>query len=185
MSVTYASTHGEASGVAYTRFGDELDFFDAPAKLTMSYTYDAGLGSVNGMFAVPSLEIDVDVPGKFQFSALGGPSTIIVGDHSISFHVAYSVLGGYPPDVVADVSFAGGTLTPGMLPSSLAGLEGVTGTFSVQSQPGINYGGQRGFAIGSAVSASEPSSALLLVAGMIGCLVAKWLSQIAHPAAKC
>ncbi len=165
--VTYASTHGEASGVAYTRFGDELDFFNAPAKLTMSYTYDAGLGSVNGKFAVPSLEIDVDVLGKFQFSALGGPSTIAVGDHSIGFHVAYSVLGGYPPDVVADVIFAGGTLTPGMLPSSLAGLEGVTGTFSVQSQPGINYGGQRGFAIGSALSATEPSSALLMGVAMI------------------
>ncbi len=169
--VTYASTHGEASGVAYTRFGDEVAFFDAPAKLTMSYTYTAGLGSGNGTFAVPSLEIDVDVPGKFQFGALGGPSTIIVGDHSISFHVSYSVLGGYPPDVVADVSFAGGTLTPGMFPSSLAGLEGVTGTFSVQSQPGINYGGQRGFAIGSAVSAPEPSSALLMGMAMIVALV--------------
>ncbi len=169
--VVYASTHGEASGVTHDRFFNELVFSNAPAGLSLSYTYDAGLVATNGAFTIPDLTIRVGVPGYFGVTIQTdhlNPGIITVGG-GIRFHAAFSVFGpnAYPPNEVIDVTFAGGDFTPGVLPSSLAGLEGVVGSFSAQVNPSVGFREPMGWAIGSAVSAPEPSSALLMGVAMI------------------
>ncbi len=170
--VTYTSTHGSATGVSESSRG-ELIFADAPATLTMSYTYDASILGVvdqNGTttYTVPDLLLGVNVPGYFV--AYAEPGTIAWTGDMVHFHSAAAVSFNAPPDVVVDATFSSGDLTPGVLPSSLAGLEGITGTFSAHIVGSINTH-QSGDVYGVAVSAPEPTSALMLAIGLIGCVV--------------
>ncbi len=164
--VTYASTHGTATGLSDSReFGEQI-FHDAPARLTMSYTYDAGIVPTNGVYSVPDLDIKVNVPGYFRADA--SPGTIAWTGDTIDFHTVLTPLIGEPSSVVIDALFAGADgLTAGALPTSLAGLEGVPGTFSVQSQGSLYYRGDGGQVYGTAVAAPEPASAVLFLIGAV------------------
>ncbi len=170
--VTYASTHATATGISESRDRGEQIFRDAPASLSLSYTYDAGLVGVvqdgTTTFTVPDLSIRVDVPGYFRATA--SPGTIAWTGDTIDFHAILTPLIGEPSSVVIDVVFAGDGLTAGTLPASLAGLEGVPGQFSVQSQGSLYYRGDGGQVYGTAVAAPEPASAVLFLLGMVGCL---------------
>ncbi len=172
--VTYASTHATATGISESRTRGEQIFRDAPASLSLSYTYDAGLVGVvqdgTTTFTVPDLNIRVDVPGYFR--AFAEPGTISWTGDTIDFHAILTPLIGKPSSVVIDVFFAGADgLTAGTLPASLAGLEGVPGQFSVQSQGSLYYRGDGGQVYGTAVAAPEPASAVLFLIGAVIALV--------------
>ncbi len=173
-SVIYTSDHGAATGISLSRDGQRI-FLGAPASVTMSYTYDAGLVGVEHdgttVFTVPDLAIRVNVPGYWQATA--SPGTITWDDDRIHFDVASTIPYGYPPSATIDVTFAAGGLTPGTLPSSLEGLEGIPGHFAATAQASLYYGGPGGQATGSCVSAPEPSTVIMLALGMIGCVLVK------------
>ncbi len=171
--VFYHSTHASASGVSHPRDGGELIFHDQPAGLTMSYTYDASIvGVVQGgttTFTVPDLVVRVDVPG--YFAAWASPGTIAWTGDTIDFHAAYSVMPFEAPSVVVDAIFVGVYLgSASSFPSSLAGLEGVYGAFTAHETASIAVRSS-GDAWGTAVSAPEPASALLLAIGLIGAII--------------
>ncbi len=168
--VTYAAM-GTATGVSHPRDGGELLFGGQPASFAMSYTYDAGsTGTVHDgttIFTVPDLDLRANVPGYFRADV--SPGTISWTGDTIRFNAAYSAFPGAAPDALADVRFPAGGLTPGMLPASLAGLEGVMGQFHYQIIGTLDTRSS-GEIFGYAAMAPEPSTAVLLLLGIIGCV---------------
>ncbi len=166
--VTYQSTHATASGYSDSRSYGEQFFDNQSATLRITYLYDPAIvGVVQGdttTFAVPTLSISIYVPGYFTTAA--GPGTVSWTGDTIRFHGEFVPFLNNPPADVIDATFAAGLLTAGLLPSSLAGLEGIVGNFVANSQATIFFHGDTGFVTGSAVSAPEPSSAVLFGLGI-------------------
>ncbi len=171
-TVAYTSTSGEATGIWESRQNGEELFAGVPATLRLSYVYDPTIQGVthNGvtMFYVPTLAISVVAPGYFAASASSFSSEVVWSGDAITFDATVVPVPGYPPSLTIDVSFTGSALTPGMLPSSLAGLEEISGTFSVNAQGGI-LSRETGSVGGSVVSAPEPSAIVLLAMGVVLC----------------
>ncbi len=159
--VTYTSTHATASGVKYHNDGSETDFFDQPAKLFMSYSYS----NTYDTNSYSNLDIKINVPSYFLTEAQSGTISW-VGD-IIHFDASFSVI-GYIPNIMIDVNFPKGALIPGTIPSSLDGLEGITGNFFATVQPSVGFRDPGGFVAGQAISAPEPASIILFVLGIIG-----------------
>ncbi len=179
--VAYSST-GTATGIWESRSNGEELFAGVPATLRLSYTYDPSIQGVTQggvtTFEVDTLAISVTAPGYFTTSATpfssNVPYTVSWSGDTIDFKDTVVPVPGYPPSLVIDVSFTGSALTPGMLPSSLAGLEGVTGQFSVNAQAGPNSR-DTGSVYGQVVSAPEPGGAVLFGLGLVGVgVMAAW-----------
>ncbi len=178
--VTYHSTQGNGSGYVIDPYLGYQYFNDVPASLRIAYTYDPAIpGVVSGgttTFSLTSLTIFAGV-GSYFNATVGEPDqpgTIRWSGDTIAFHVVEPTP-GFPslPTFVIDVSFKGSALVPGVLPDSLAGLEAVVGTFHAVANPTVGgYRGDTADVIGTVVSAPEPSSAVLLVMGAVGMILA-------------
>ncbi len=174
-TVTYHSTEAEASGYwASRQYG--LSYPDhAPASLRLSYTYDASIPGVtqNGVttFQVDTLSINISSPGYLSTGAGGFnnyvPGTISLSSEGIEFNVVSDSTLLHYPSVAIHLGFNGVTLTPGVLPQSLAGLEGITGGFAVTADATYTFHGDNGYVYGEVVSAPEPSAIVMLALGVV------------------
>ncbi len=164
--VTYHSTSGTAAGYVIDPYNGYEYFDGVPASLRISYNYDP---TIPGGFS--NLVIFASA-GHYYNATVGEPDqpgTIRWSGDTITFH-AVEPTPGFPssPTFVVDVSFKGSPLVPGVIPDSLAGLEGVTGTFHATAQASIYYRGSTADVFGTVVSAPEPSSVVLLTLGAVG-----------------
>ncbi len=185
--VTYHSTRGSGSGYVIDPYLGYQYFNDVPASLRIAYTYDPAIpGVVSGgttTFSLTSLTIFAGV-GSYFNATVGEPDqpgTIRWSGDTIAFHVVEPTP-GFPssPTFVIDVSFRSSPLTPGVLPDSLAGLEGVVGSFHAVANPTVGgYRGDTADVIGTVVSAPEPSSVVLLLVGAVGMVT--WIGGRARP----
>ncbi len=177
-TVSYSSTHGEASGYWVSRQNGFVYPDRAPASLELSYIYDATIPGVtqDGVttFTVDTLAVNVRTPGYLSTgvgtypASTQAPGVIHWHDDTISFDVTGVFAPGGHPYIAIDVSFSGSSLTPGVLPQSLDGLEGIVGAFYVNADATYLFHGDSGSVYGQVVSAPAPSSFVLLILGIAG-----------------
>ncbi len=177
-TVSYGSTHGEASGYWVSRQNGFVYPDRAPTNLIFSYVYDATIPGVTQdgeiTFTVDTLVVNIRAPGYFSTgvgtypASTQSPGIVRWHDDTISFDVTGVFAPGGHPYIAIDVSFSGSSLTPGVLPQSLDGLEGIVGAFSVNADATYLFHGDSGSVYGQVVSAPAPSSFVLLIMGMVG-----------------
>ncbi len=172
-TVTYHSSQGTAGGYTVNRNTGEHFFGNVPASLAIAYTYDPAIPAVvsggTTTFTLATLTMGVTATGHYANSIASTaeqPGTIRFSGNAITFHTAQALVG--VPTFAIDATFTGSPLTPGVLPDSLAGLEGILGTFHATAMGSIVYRGDSADVFGQVVMLPEPGSLVLLVMGAVG-----------------